>query len=303
MLLLIFDSKTAISGAQLGIDLCLKAIIPSLFPFFILSALIIQCKQSTPRWICRLFGIPETLGCILIPGLLGGYPVGAQSASQLYHNGSLSKSDAERVLAFCNNAGPAFLFGMAAQQFPKRWMVWELWGIHIAGAVVAARCIPCKCVPEKPSVSHQNTDIFRSCLVTMASVCGWIVLFRVVIAFLDRWILWLFPQTLRVTLIGLLELSNGCWELTRITSIPMRFFLCSGLLAIGGLCVSMQTASVTGRLSLRYYRLGKGIQLLVSLILSSCIAWETVFPLLLLFPFLLLTKSKNSSSNPAISSV
>ena len=38
MLLLILDSKTAVTGAWDGIELCLRTVIPSLFPFFIISA-------------------------------------------------------------------------------------------------------------------------------------------------------------------------------------------------------------------------------------------------------------------------
>ena len=129
----------------------------------------------------------------------------------------------------------------------------------------------------------------------MGVVCGWIVLFRVVIAFLDRWILWLFPTEVRVALIGLLELSNGCWELRTIASVPVRFLLCGGMIAVGGLCVSMQTASVTPGLSLRYYALGKLVQLGTSLIVGSSILLRTPLPLLLILPYFLVFKKRGGN--------
>ena len=41
MLVLILDSKTALAGAREGIDLCIRTVIPSLFPFFLFFVYII----------------------------------------------------------------------------------------------------------------------------------------------------------------------------------------------------------------------------------------------------------------------
>ncbi len=208
-------------------------------------------------------------------------------------------------MAFCNNAGPAFLFGMVGQVLTEPWMPWALWGIHIAGAWAAARCVPCigttARFDSRPVKSR--SDIMRGAVSTLGIICGWIVLFRVLIAFLDRWVLWLLPQTARVALIGLLELSNGCCELAQVANATNRFILCSIMLAAGGLCVTAQTISVTPGLSLRYYFLGKAIQILVSLILSSSVVYRSALPLLLLLPVLFYQNSKKRSRNQALTGV
>ena len=87
----------------------------------------------------------------------------------------------------------------------------------------------------------------------MATVCGWVVLFRVLLAFLKRWIFWILPAAVQVAVTGILELSNGCCELLAVTDVSARFCICSGILAFGGLCVTMQTVSVTAGLSLKPY--------------------------------------------------
>ena len=308
LLILILDGKTAVSGAAEGIELCLKTAIPALFPFFVLSAAFLRSEVSFPgleRVLTSLFGFPPGLGSLALPCFLGGYPVGAREVFQAYSDGRLHKTEAERLLAFCNNAGPAFIFGMVGQMFPRPWMPWALWGIHIVGALAAARCVSgrsgdVRCVEKKPGAKG---DLMAGATATMGIVCGWIVLVRVLITFLDKWVLWRLPQTAHVALIGLTELSNGCWELSRISSTAIRFILCSGMLAAGGLCVTAQTISVTGALSLHDYYVGKLIQILVSLVLSSCIMFRTVFPLLfLLIPgFYLICKKR--SGNQALSGV
>lgn len=278
MLVLILDGKTALTGAQDGLELCLKTVIPSLFPFFLLSGLLTSAfagrRLSLLRPLAALCGIPEGGESLLLTGFLGGYPVGAQSVTGIFRSGQLSRAEAERMLAFCNNAGPAFLFGMAAAMFPQRKMAFLLWQIHMLSAVFTAMLIPSG-PPRAMTVSEGKNltlpDAMHRAVPTMAYVCGWVVLFRILIAFLNRWVLWLLPVPAQVGITGLLELTNGCCALASISSVPMRFILCSGMLAAGGLCVIMQTVSVTEGLSLRFYFLGKGMQILFSLVLS--VAW------------------------------
>lgn len=308
LLILILDGKTALTGAADGIELCIKTVIPALFPFFVISSALLRGAvpfSCLEKVFSFLFGLPQGAGSLALPCFLGGYPIGAQSVFQAYASGLLQKQEAERLLASCNNAGPAFVFGVIGQMFPKPWMPWALWGIHITGALVAAHCVPgvdtaadLDIQPAKPKGSLMSGAVF-----TMGTVCGWIILFRVLIAFLDRWFLWFLPQTVRVVLIGMLELSNGCCELAHVSQISTRFIQSSGMLAAGGLCVTAQTISVTQGLSLRYYCVGKCIQILVSLVLSFCLMYRTALPLLLLLPLLFYQNSKKRSRNQLLSGV
>lgn len=276
LLLLILDAKTALYGASQGMVLCLRSVIPSLFPFFALSILLTDAltgfRFPILRPVGKLCGLPQGGESLLAVGLLGGYPVGAQSVAQAYRAGQLTKQDARRMLGFCSNAGPAFLFGMVASKFPQLWMAWVLWGIHILSALVVGVLLPGKSKQTvKLPVQKQSSlsNALRQSVTVMAGVCGWVVLFRVIIAFLDRWCLWLFPDWAQVAVTGLLELANGCCELDRIENSGLRFIICSAILGFGGLCVTMQTVSVTDGLGLGWYLPGKLIQGLVSVILAA----------------------------------
>lgn len=315
MLILILDGKTALLGAQEGIGLCIRTVIPSLFPFFILSPLLVGSLDA--RWLRpfgKLCGIPAGAEALLLTGFLGGYPTGAQCISQARNSGKLTKSQAERILAVCNNAGPSFLFGMVSQMFTEGYMVWLLWAVHILSAVLAGTILP-KEDTAPTSISLPQIPLSQAlsgAVRTMSLVCGWVVFFRIGITFLDRWVLWLLPEVWQVVLCGLLELSNGCCALKDITNPSLRFLVCSGLLACGGVCVSMQTASVTKGLSLKYYIPGKLLQTLLSLALASGIQLAFEEPaehgiqlfLLSLFCGLflagILRKKKNSSGIPQL---
>ncbi len=308
MLLLILDGKTAFSGAAEGIDLCIRTVIPSLFPFFVMSDLLTSAFMGTSLPI-RLGIVPRGAESLLLTGFLGGYPAGANSVATAYRSRQLPREQAERMLAFCNNAGPSFLFGMIAPMFPSVKYAWLLWGVHIVSALMVGLCLPktqssAALSPGKPvSISDSLWHSVR----VMGSVCGWIVLFRIGIAFLSRWFLWMLPQEFQVLVTGLLELSNGCCVLSMIENIELRFLICSVFLAFGGLCVTMQTVSVTQGLSLRFYFPGKLLQTAFSIFLTWLILPKKTFSPALpctalvsaAFLVVFLRKKQNNSSIPS----
>lgn len=294
MLLLILDTKTALRGASEGINLCLGSVIPSLFPFFAVSIYLtgfISGRQfKSLRILGKLCRIPHGSESLLLIGLLGGYPTGAQSVAQSYEAGQLAKTDSRRMLGFCNNAGPAFLFGILAGKFPQMWFLWALWGIHIFSSIIVGMLLPGKALQNCTLTGKQPFTLIQSvkkAVANTAMVCAWIILFRVILSFLDRWLLWLLPIDGQIAILGILELANGCCELEYIQDLGLRFLVCAGMLGLGGVCVTLQTASVTSSLGLGWYIPGKILQTLVSVILASIVVyfflpenqWPSIFGL------------------------
>ena len=117
LLLLLFDPAPALEGARRGLSLCGETVIPSLFPFLVLSGFIIQfgLAERLGRWMETatrlLFRLPGCAGTALILGAVGGYPVGAGAVGELRRRGLLSEAEAERLLCFCINSSPAFIIG------------------------------------------------------------------------------------------------------------------------------------------------------------------------------------------------
>ena len=319
MLLMILDSKTVILAMSEGIDICLKTIVPSLFPFLILSTVLTGalygCQSSRLRPISSILGIPYGCEGIFIISLLGGYPVGAKCIAQVYAAGKISEKTAARMLGFCNNAGPAFIFGMFGQLFSSMYIPWILWIIHILSAVLVGIILP-----KVPNISairlkHQSVSISNAveqAVKTMGTICSWIVLFKVIINFADRWFLWLFPQTLKVILIGTLELSNGCISLSKIVHPGFRFILSAAMLGFGGMCVYLQAATITKGISTKYYLCGKLLHGSISAVFAIIAQWVLFplsgieihyIPMLLICSMLIviipifLQKIKNNSSN------
>ena len=117
-LALVLWPREAMESVKAGLKLCGNVIVPSLFPFFVLSSLVVELGMS--RYLGRLmqplmvplFRVNGACASALALGVIGGYPVGARTAIALYESGQCSRTEAERLLAFCNNSGPAFILGV-----------------------------------------------------------------------------------------------------------------------------------------------------------------------------------------------
>lgn len=281
---LILDAKTALIGASEGITLCLYTVVPSLFPFFVVSSILnsslLQSRITLLRPIGRLCGIPKGAESLLLLGLLGGYPVGAQCIYEAYRSGTVSQNTAKRMLGFCNNAGPAFLFGMVGCLFEEPYVIWILWGIHILSALLTGMIIPHKTEESVILGKREPITLFQSVsnsIRIIAQVCAWVILFRVLIAFIERWFVWMLPNEIQAFISGILELSNGIHQLNYVIIQGCRFVLSAIMLSFGGICVAMQTASVTAELGVGLYFPGKAIQVSISFILSALFQY-IIFP-------------------------
>lgn len=304
--MLILDSRTALSGGVQGVDLCLRAVIPSLFPFLFLSGCFSSAfsgrNLNALRWFGKAFSLQPGTEYLLVPAFLGGYPIGAQAVAKAYASGCISRNRAERMLAFCSNAGPAFLFGMVANQFGRKKLTCVAWAIQIFSAWTAARFFGTREDTAPSEKLHDSASMFQidTAVGAMLKICAWIVLFRIVAAFLERWLLWAAAPWVRVAVIGLMELANGCCSLNAITDEGVRFVLCNLILAFGGLCVAYQTASVCDGLSLRYYWSGKLFQGAVAMLLAAGFYYGCwfVFPVWLALSLLIPIGMEKKSRNP-----
>ncbi len=110
-------SKTALDSALNGLKLWLQVVLPSVFPFLVASQLVIKSGSvkifgALLEPLMRpLFNLPGESSLALAMGLTCGYPVGAKVTSELREKRYLTQNEANRLLAFSNNASPLFITG------------------------------------------------------------------------------------------------------------------------------------------------------------------------------------------------
>lgn len=278
----------AVYAARDAVLLCLNVVVPSLFPFLICSQIFIRggAADLLGRWLSGLmrplFGVPGGGALAVVLGIVSGYPIGAACIAALYQNGSCTKAEAERLLAFCNNSGPLFILGaVGVGMLESERLGVLLYTVHLSAALLTGllfrRFGGKKCpaaVPQLPppkearrsadalgEVTAAVTDAVRS----IAKICGFVILFATVAAALPG-------GGITPFVYGLLEITGGIRAVIASGAVSGTLLLAavSFFLALSGVSVLLQTAAIVlpAGLSLRTYLLGKLTQATIAFLLT-----------------------------------
>ncbi|NMA67132.1 MAG: hypothetical protein GX957_13025 [Clostridiaceae bacterium] len=144
LILALFAKETS-GAAKNALYLSLDVVIPSLFPFFVLSRLTVpflssfKCPKFLKYIIEKLFRLPYYTIIIMILGYLSGYPTGAKLARDMFDEGIIDSHQASKIITVANNCSPLFLIGTIGAGFFKSIKIgFLLLLIHWLSGIIAA---------------------------------------------------------------------------------------------------------------------------------------------------------------------
>ena len=291
-LALCFSTEAVLDAARAALLLCAETVLPSLFPFFVFSALIARLgiPQALGRRLSplagRLFGVSGAGLTALPVGLLGGYPMGAACVAELLAQKEIDADEAERLLLFVNNSGPAFLIGaVGIGVFGSTKAGFLLYGAHAAAAVLTGLLFSRpgssgSPVEQKPGEAFAAAfpAAVRQAVSAVLTVCGFVVCFSVLLGLLESWglfsLLGIHTPERRALVSGFFEIGSAVGALRSLSASPAHLALAAGVLGWGGLSVHCQTAALfcDSELSLRRHALGRLCSALLSALIAGALA-------------------------------
>lgn len=246
---LITFSNNNLIAARNGLSLWAKFVVPTLFPFFVATELMLHTniistlgKFFNPI-MKPIFKVPGVSSFAFLMGSISGYPVGAKIVTSLRNSNSISKNEGERLLAFTNNSGPLFIIAtVGIGLFGSSTTGFLLLITHLLAAISVG--ILTSFFSEKANDTSNNVyslknstasisfesigEILSKSILnsinTLFLIGGFVVLFSVIISILMQSglfqifelilkpILDLFNidiQFIKASIIGLLEVTNG----------------------------------------------------------------------------------------------
>lgn len=260
MMFLLLYPRFAAEGARYGLLLWYTSVVPSLFPFMVLSSLIVSSggvsllMKPVRAFLGPWLPLSEN-GCYtLISGLLCGCPMGAKTCGDFVREGKLSVQEGRFLMAICNHPSPMFLLGFVCPFFeagmhPSRLLL-SIYLPLLPLAALAKRIY----FPGLPSPASNGSQpqiqpapaLDTAILAAAEILCrigGYLMLFSIVIVFLRR-ALWL-PVSLRLFLMGAMEMTTGVREVSASLPFPDSGTAAAAILAFGGICGIFQTRAVT----------------------------------------------------------
>lgn len=286
--LILFRAESVINHTRQALIMCFEIIIPSLFPFFVCSGLLIYSGFGTvaakyAEHIMRpVFNVAPAGAAAFVLGIISGFPSGAVCARDLYRCGNLSKAEAERLLSFCNNSGPLFIIGsIGTAIYAKPIYGVALYLIHIISSVIVGIIFrsygkkrhnspPTRVNTNEISISQTVSVSLDMASKNILTVCFSIIFFSAI----AQTALELLPLTpaLDALASGLCEFSTGVLKVSELDkNIAEKLILTSLIVGFSGLSVHLQVMSVTADsgLSLKPYILGKCLHGAVASLLTA----------------------------------
>ena len=240
-------------GVLKGLFLAGQVILPSLFPFFVFSRLLLDAfplsENAKNGIFSRIFHLPEEAFLPFILGFLAGFPVGGKSVLRLYQKKVVNKEEAERMLAFMNNTGPAFLFGGIGTLFHNVKMGIFLFVLQFVTASLTGWFIGLGHRTEKKPHGYLATerpafaDIVTDSSFSALTVTGFIVIFQVFMSLLSIPVS--HPATLSV-IAAILEISTAAKCISALSFVPIaeQMALMAFAVSFSGISVFSQTAAL-----------------------------------------------------------
>lgn len=237
--------------ACLGINLWYTKMIPSLLPMMIVSGIIIRMNLHEGivsifyPVFRKIFHLSKAACYVFIFGFLCGFPMGAKTIEDLFKRNELSPKEAELLLMFCNNIGPAYFLGFVIPLLHRKLVlpyIFGMYGIPLLYGLFLRYCvykkmepkfIICKKTYNKEQLLDAIEDSVYTSVQSILMLGGYMILCNII-----NVLLIFLPNNKGIYIMPLLEISGGLSVLKYRT--PLYSLL---LLQFGGLSCFIQTFS------------------------------------------------------------
>ena len=293
--LMLLYSKESLYFALTGLDLWFQKMIPALFPFMILSGIMVRMNltEGFSRLFYPFFGplfrLQKNAVYCMIMGFFCGFPMGARVIIELYERERLTRKEAQYLLSFCNNIGPIYFvsfvlptIGMTTQSvlcligmygLPLLYGLVLRYTVYRTSIPTVSVSIPKNVVSEnaKQNILYHVDDAIQTAIHSITVLGGYMILFNllnlipyVILSHLE--LQGSLVTKLSQLLNGLLEITSGISRMG--SNFPLAALI---LLPLGGLSCIAQTYSIIRHtdLSLGSYIRHKGVLTLITIVYYS----------------------------------
>lgn len=270
LLQILIYSSDVIKSVRFAFDIWKNNVFPSLFPFFVLSEVLIKLgfveitgKLFSPI-MKFLFKTSGESAFIFIMSIISGNPGNAKYTRELYDCGLIDKNEASKMLMFTHFCNPLFILGTIGISFFSDYKIGlTLLLSHYLGNLVIGLCFRNKFpsnnfktnIKKRTSNTENIGTIITNSLLnsinTLILILGAISICLVLTTILDKNLnLTPFAQNI---VNGIIEVTQGVKyvSLTNI-DIKVKEILCVIFLSFGGLSIHLQVVSMIAGSDIKY---------------------------------------------------
>ena len=295
--LFVYNLQSCIDAALVGVNLVVKTIIPTTFPFSVICNLLISYdgvglySKILGPILCKPLKLSKSSSFPIAASFLSGYPLGCKYCCDLYSLGYIDKKEFERLLNIASNASPMFIIGSIGAtmlgdiKLGFILLISNYLSPIIVGILTINRSKISSNSKELPK-NDTNTN-FGSALKsaldnginTTLQVGAFVVLFSIIVSIIKNnayisiafnnieAFLNLPKYSIYGLFLGSVEFTNGCKLITTLPlTLPFKLAIISFICSFSGLSVIAQISSFIYKydISIAKYSFMKFIQGIIS---------------------------------------
>lgn len=267
------NSNTLNQTITFSSNLFLKNIMPSLFPMFIISSILVEI--DIPKVLGNIFKKPMNIlfktkgegAFIFFMSMITGFPSSAKYINDLLNKKQINTKDAQKILMFSFFSNPLFIVNTVGIMFLKSQKIGIMLLIsHILGNIIIGVIFKnynqTKSIPNTKinnlkylNTKINNTNLFKvlitsikTSIETLINIFGIITFFLIIINILFKT-----KNIITIPLIGILEMTSGLKYLS-ISNIDynIKVLLSMFLISFGGFSVHFQIMSILHKKKVKY---------------------------------------------------
>ena len=285
---LLIKKSVIYTSIMYALNLWVENLIPALFPFFIISDILINYNITNyiPKFIksfCKvIFNINDNMLVILILSMISGFPSNARNTRTLYDKGIINLDEANHILIFSHFANPVFILATVAVFFFHNQKIGIILLVShyisnlLLGILFRREFKHNYSLPHSIKNTYDFGNIFinsiKKAIDTTLLICGIIVVFSMLSAIIIN--LFNLSSYNEMIIKGLFEITIGIQKLSNLDiSLHYKTVVASCFLAFGGISVHIQVLSqiVGTKIKYIYFFIGRMYQAIISGIITYII--------------------------------
>ena len=262
------ESTIVLDSVRFSFNIWINNIFPSLFPFFIISNLLIalnfhEILGNLLKGITyKLFKVNKYSSFIIILSMLSGFPSSSKNIIDLYDKNLLDEKTSTKLLTFTHFSNPLFVLGTVSTFVGNKELGFPILICHYLGNFIIGLILRNYNnsnnnieVNNKKEVKNFGTILTNSIMNsinTLLLILGTVTIFLVITTLLNH--IFDINNNLKPIFNGLFEITNGLKYLENVDiSSNLKGLIAVGLISFGGLSIHMQTITIISDTNIKYY--------------------------------------------------
>ena len=267
-----------------GINIWINNLIPTLFPFLLISKLLIyyniieHLNKIFGYFIEKIYKVSKNSSFIVIISMFTGFPTGSIYIKEMLENNYITIEEANKLITFTSFANPLFVISVIGETLLNNKEIGIfIFIIHLITGLSVGLLFKC----DKKSINIVNNNSLKdsfitilmksinTSFITLVNMLGIIIFFLIIISLINT----IIPNNIfTIILNGIIEITSGITYLTKSKlNLKLVSSLIGAFISFNGISVHFQIKSIIDNTHIKY------VYFLFARILHSLLCFVFIF--------------------------